>query len=206
MDVEFVPEATERVQKGGVGGGRGHTGRGRGSHHSSQKANISQLPRSGVDSIPRLTYGLNSNFTLWLERITTHAVLTYDSNAMFFYTGVYTEYPMAQLGVGYAAEDIDPENDPGGILRDTIARENAVAISDRSLAVRHKLAIYTLVWDTVSSESQEAVLTRAADQPLEPGDYERLQARNDPLLLLQYMRSTHLLLATGATLFDQQAA
>jgi hypothetical protein len=81
-------------------GGRGHTGRGRGSHQSSQLANISQVPRSGVDSIPRLTYGLNSNFTLWLERITVHAVLTYDSNAMFFYTGVYIEYPMIQLGVG----------------------------------------------------------------------------------------------------------
>jgi hypothetical protein len=111
-----------------------------------------------VDSIPRLTYGLNSNFTLWLERITAHAVLTYDSNAMFFYSGVYTEYPMVQLGIGYAAEDIDPDNDPVGILRDTILRENAVAIQNRSLAVRHKLAIYTLVWDTVSRESQEAVL------------------------------------------------
>ncbi len=82
---------------------------------------------------------------------------------------------MVQLSVGYAAEDIDPENDPGGILRDTIVRENAVAISNRSLAVRHKLAIYSLVWDTASRKSQEAVLTRAADQPQEPGDYERLK-------------------------------
>ncbi len=63
---------------------------------------------------------------------------------MFVYTRVYTEYPMVQLGVGYAAEDIDPVNDPGGILRDTIVRENAVAISNRSLAVHHKLAIY--IW------------------------------------------------------------
>ncbi len=113
---------------------------------------------------------------------------------------------MVQLGVGYAAEDIDPDNDPGGILRDTIVRENAVAISNRSLAARHKLAIYTLIWDTVSRESQEAVLSRAADQPLGPGDYERLQTRNDPLLLLQYIRSTHLLPATEATFVDQQAA
>ncbi len=110
---------------------------------------------------------------------------------------------MVQLGVGYAAEDIDLDNDPGGILRDTIVRENAVAISNRSLAARHKLAIYTLIWDTVSRESQEAVLSRAANQPLGPGDYERSQTRNDPLLLLQYIRSTHLLPATGATLFDQ---
>ncbi len=100
------------------------------------------------------------------------------------FTLEYTEYPMVQLGVECYAEDIDPENDPGGILRDTILRENAVAIQNRSLTVRHKLAIYTLVWDTVSRESQEAVLTRAAYQPTGPGDYERLQARNDPLLLL----------------------
>jgi hypothetical protein len=142
-----------------------------------------------MDSIPRLTYGLNSNFTLWLERITAHAVLTYDSNAMFFYTGVYTEYPMVQLGVGYAVEDIDPDNDPGGILRDTILRENAVAIQNRSLAVLHKLATYTLIWDTASRESQEAVLSRAADQPIGPGDYERLQARNDPCAVSKIKRT-----------------
>ncbi len=98
--------------------GRGHTGRGRGGRQSSQQANISlEIPRSGVYSIPRrLTYGLNSNFTLWLEQITAHAVLTNDSNAMFFYPGVYTEYPMVQQGVGYAVEDIDSDNDQGGCV------------------------------------------------------------------------------------------
>jgi hypothetical protein len=82
---------------------------------------------------------------------------------------VYTEYPMVQLGVGYAAEDIDPDNDPGGILRDTIVRENAVAISNRSLAARHKLAIYTLIWDTVSRESQKQCYQEQLTNHLDPG-------------------------------------
>jgi hypothetical protein len=38
------------------------------------------------------------------------------------------------------------------------------------------------------------------------GDLEALQMRTYPLLLLTYLRSTHLIPATGARLFDQQAA
>jgi hypothetical protein len=38
------------------------------------------------------------------------------------------------------------------------------------------------------------------------GDHEVLQMRTDPLLLLTYLRSAHLIPATGARLFDQQAA
>ncbi len=37
---------------------------------------------------------------------------------MFFHTGAYTEYPLVQIEEGYGAEDLEPDNDPGGILRD----------------------------------------------------------------------------------------
>jgi hypothetical protein len=48
-------------------------------------------------------------------------------------------------------------------------------------------------------------MQRASEQ-LEDGENNAaLQMRTDPLLLLTYLRSTHLILAVGARLFDQQA-
>ncbi len=35
---------------------------------------------------------------------------------MFFHKGAYTNYPLVQIGEGYGAEDLEPDNDPGGIL------------------------------------------------------------------------------------------
>jgi hypothetical protein len=144
-----------------------------------------------------------------LEKITAYVVQIYNADGMFFHTGAYTNYPLVQIGEGYGAEDLEPDNDPGGILRDTILKENAIALQNRNAAGRNKLAIFALMWDTISRESQEAVMQRASEQPEDgenAGDHETLQIRADPLLLLTYLRSTHLIPATGARLFDQQAA
>ncbi len=64
---------------------------------------------------------------------------------MFFYTGAYTNYPLVQIGEGYGAEDLEPDNDPGGILRDTTLKENAIALQNRNAAGRNKLAMYALM-------------------------------------------------------------
>jgi hypothetical protein len=77
---------------------------------------------------------------------------------MFFHTGAYTNYPLVQIVEGYEAEDLEPDNDPGGILRDTILKENAIALQNRNAAGRNKVAMYALMWDTISRESQEAVM------------------------------------------------
>ncbi len=131
-----------------------------------------------------------------------YAVQIYNADGMFFHTGAYTKYPLVQAGEGYGAEDLEPDNDPGGILRDTILNENAIALQNRNTAGRNKLAMYALImWDTISRESQEAVMQRASEQPEDgenAGDHEALQMRTDPLLL----RSNHLIPATGARLFD----
>jgi hypothetical protein len=72
---------------------------------------------------------------------------------MFFHTGAYTEYHLVQIGEGYGAEDLEPDNDdPGGILRNTILKENAIALQNRNTAERNKLAMYALMWDTISRE------------------------------------------------------
>ncbi len=114
-----------------------------------------------------------------------------------------------QIGEGYGAEDLQPDNDPGGILRDTILKESALTMQNRNTAGRNKLAMYALMWDTISRESQEAVMQRVSEQPEDgenAGDHEALQMNTDPLLLLTYPRPTHLIPATGARLFDQQVA
>jgi hypothetical protein len=119
---------------------------------------------------------------------------------MFFHTGACTEYPLVQIGRIWA-EDLEPDNDPGGILRDTILKENAIALQNRNAAGRNKLAImYVLMWDTISRKSQEAVMQRASEQPEDgknAGDHEAFQMSTYPLLLLTYLRTTHLIPATG---------
>ena len=195
-------------------GGRGYTHsnwrpvRGRGSSSVPQQQQPA-IPAGGREAIPKLVYGINTNYHKWLEKITAYAVQIYNADGMFFHTGAYTNYPLVQIGEGYGAEDLEPDNDPGGILRDTILKENAIALQNRNAAGRNKLAIFALMWDTISRESQEAVMQRASEQPEDgenAGDHETLQIRADPLLLLTYLRSTHLIPATGARLFDQQAA
>jgi hypothetical protein len=70
---------------------------------------------------------------------------------MFFYTGAYTEYSLVQVGEGYGPEDLEPDNDPGGIFwRDTILKGNGIALQNRNMAGRNKLAMYALMWDTIS--------------------------------------------------------
>jgi hypothetical protein len=193
--------------------GRGYTHsnwrpvRGRGSSSVPQRQPAT--PAGDREAIPKLVYFVNSNYPKWLEKITAYAVQTYNADGMFFDTGAYTEYPLVQIGEGYEAEDLEPDNNPGGILRDMILKENAIALQNRNTAGRNKLTMYALMWDTISRESQEAVIQRASEQPEDgenAGDHEALQMLTDPLLLLTYLRSTHLIPATGARLFDQQAA
>ncbi len=69
--------------------------------------------------------------------------------------------------------------------------------------------MYALMWDTISRESQEAVMQRASEQPEDgenAGDHGAIQMRTGPLPLFTYLRSIHLIPATGARLFNQQAA
>jgi hypothetical protein len=80
---------------------------------------------------------------------------------MFCRTGAYTKYPLVQLGEGYGPEDLESDNDPGGILRYMILKENAIALQNRNTAEHNKLVMYALMWDTISHESQEAVMQRA---------------------------------------------
>jgi hypothetical protein len=104
--------------------------------------------------------------------------------------GAYTEYPLVQIGEGYGAEDLEPDNDPGGILRDTVLKEKSIALQNRNTAGCNKLAMYALMWDTISRESQEAVMQRTSEQPEDgenAGDHEALQMRTDPLLLRTYV-------------------
>ncbi len=65
---------------------------------------------------------------------------------MFFHTGAYTEYPLVQIGEVYGSEDLEPDNEPGGTLRDTILKENAIALQNQNTAGRNKLAMYALMW------------------------------------------------------------
>jgi hypothetical protein len=71
---------------------------------------------------------------------------------MLFHTGAYTEYPLVQIGEGYGPDDLEPANDPGGILRDKILKGNAIALQNRDTAACNKLAMYALMWDTISRE------------------------------------------------------
>jgi hypothetical protein len=128
--------------RGGRGGGRESSqGRGcRGYTHSNWRpvrgrgpSLVPQqqqpaAPAGGREAIPKLVYGVNSNYPKWLEKITAYAVQTYNADGIFFYTGTYTDYPLVQIGEGYGAEDLEQDNDPGGILRDTILKENAIAL------------------------------------------------------------------------------
>ncbi len=92
------------------------------------------IPTGGREEIPKLVYGINTNYPKWLEKITAYAVQIYNADGMFFHTEAYTNYPLVQLGEGYGAEDLEPDNDPGGILRDTILKENAIALQNRNAA------------------------------------------------------------------------
>ncbi len=44
-------------------------------------------PAGGREAIPKLVYGVNSNYPKWLEKITAYAVQTYNADGMFFHTG-----------------------------------------------------------------------------------------------------------------------
>jgi hypothetical protein len=62
--------------------------------------------------------------TKWLEKIMAYAIQTYNADGMVFHTRGYhnTEYLLVQIGEGYGAEDLEPDNDPGGNLSDTILK------------------------------------------------------------------------------------
>ncbi len=68
-------------------GGRGYTHsnwrpvRGRGSSSAPQQQQPA-IPAGGRETIPKLVYGIDTNYPKWLEKITAYAVQIYNADGM----------------------------------------------------------------------------------------------------------------------------
>jgi hypothetical protein len=73
-------------------GGRGYTHsnwrpvRGRGSSSVPQQQQPA-TPARGREAIPKLVYGINSNYPKRLEKMRTYGAQTYNADGMSFHTG-----------------------------------------------------------------------------------------------------------------------
>eukprot|EP01034_Spumella_vulgaris_P018256 gene18256-23307_t len=102
-----------------------------------------------MDYFPILTIAPKNNSQKWMKAAEQHIAIRYGINGTWWRTGVYPAFNTLVLGEDYGLEDIDPENDPGGINLARIKKENDLALAKRDKLTSDRLSMYAAMWTRI---------------------------------------------------------